>query len=400
MLAVVFPTTMNAQGFGLHFPEGQKRAKIPFETFNNLIIIPVTINQSDTLNFIVDTGVRNTLLLQKTLAFDLGLEYARTINILGAASDQIIEGHVVNKVEFGSIGISGHIHSLLVIEEDFLKLENYFGRKVHGIIGYDLFRRFVVKINYDKKELRLYEPEEYRAPRWYKRIDFELERTKPYVNAKISIDDSTKIESRLMIDLGASHSSLLELESHDDLKLPEKYIESNLGRGLGGKIDGYKARIKSIEIGKFYFKDVIVSYAEPNQFTDSLLNIHRHGTLGGEILNRFHVVFDYLNNCMYLKKNKDYHTRFEYNLCGITLMMLEMGFNAYMVEDVIPGSPADEAGVQKGDFLRMVNYVPAHELGYDEITGIFHSRPNRVVKLHLNRDGNDFKVKIKLKRQI
>ena len=35
---------------------------LPFKLVHNLIIVPVTINGSDTLNFIVDTGVSNTML--------------------------------------------------------------------------------------------------------------------------------------------------------------------------------------------------------------------------------------------------------------------------------------------------------------------------------------------------
>lgn len=391
---------MWAQVYGLQLTGHRGRATIPFRTFNNLIIIPVSINGSDTLSFIVDTGVRNTILIEKSVADALALEYERTINILGAASNQVVIGHIVSKVRFQSAGLTGEIHSLLVIDEDFLRLENYFGRKIHGIIGYDLFRRFIVKINYETKKLKLYEPENYTPSRSYTRIVFDLDNGKPYVDALLTIDDSTQVNSRLMIDLGASHSSLLELNTKDSLKLPEKYITSSLGRGLGGNIEGYKARIDRIDIGKFNFQEVIVSYADPTSFLDSASHANRNGTLGGEILSRFHVIFSYPDNAMYLKKNKNYHTPFEYNLCGITLMVVEMDFNAYLVDEVAPGSPADLAGVKPGDFLREVNHIPAHQLGYDEITGIFHSRPNRTVKLLLNREGKDIRVKVRLKRQI
>ncbi|MEA3446342.1 MAG: aspartyl protease family protein [Bacteroidota bacterium] len=397
MLAV---NVVQAQTYGLQISNKKGRTTIPFKTFNNLIIIQVSINHSDSMNFIVDTGVRNTILIEKTIADEMGLEYSRTIEILGAASDQIIIGHIVNKVLFEAVGLAGNIHSLLVIEDDFIKLENYFGRKIHGIIGYDLFRSFIVKINYDRKEIKLYRPENFKAPRFYTKINFEQKNSKPYIDVLLTIDDSTKIKSHLMIDLGASHSSLLELKNRNKIKLPEKYITSSPGRGLGGKIEGYKARIKRIDIDKFKFKNVIVSFAEPNTLRDSVFRLTRDGTLGGEIMSRFHVIFNYFDNSIYLKKNKNYRIPFEYNLCGINLMIVEMGFNAYLVDEIIEGSPADHAGIKVGDYLKEINHIPTHKMSYDEITGIFLSRPKRRLHLLLNRNGKDIIIKLRLKRQI
>ncbi len=389
-----------SQNFGLQLTDNPKYTTIPFTYFNNLIIIPVSINNSDSLNFIVDTGVKNTILLDSTIAHKLGLEYIHQINIHGAASSQIVVGNIVSQVNLATVGLKGNIHSLVVIEDDYLKLENYFGKKIHGIIGYDLFRHLIVKINYEQKELKVYNPESFKLPRRYSKLNFELENGKPYINALVSVDDTTKVHSRLMIDLGASHSALFELHSEDSIKLPEKYLCSSLGRGLGGRIDGYKARINSISIEGFRFEDVIVSYSDSEEHLTVRNRVKRTGTLGGEILSRFHIVFDYLDQSMYLKKNRKYRQSFEHNLCGITIKTFELGFTVFLVDEVIKDSPADEAGIKTGDYLIDINGIPAYELSYDEITGIFHSRPNRKIRLTVNRNCQDINIKLRLRRMI
>jgi hypothetical protein len=42
----------------------QKSMSLPFRTVNNLILIPVQINDSDTLQFIFDTGLENSIICE------------------------------------------------------------------------------------------------------------------------------------------------------------------------------------------------------------------------------------------------------------------------------------------------------------------------------------------------
>ena len=47
---------------GFHLIRGKNVARIPFELHSNLIVVPVKINVSDTLRFILDTGVSSMML--------------------------------------------------------------------------------------------------------------------------------------------------------------------------------------------------------------------------------------------------------------------------------------------------------------------------------------------------
>jgi len=82
LLVIVFLLQYtNSTGNNYKMKEGQKRLRIPFESYNNLIIITLTINNSIPLKFILDTGVNTTTLFEKSLSQILGLKYSDTINL-------------------------------------------------------------------------------------------------------------------------------------------------------------------------------------------------------------------------------------------------------------------------------------------------------------------------------
>ena len=56
-----------AMPLGFVIPDGYDKVTIPFEVYNNLIVIDVLLNRSLPLKFVLDTGVRSTVLTEKTL---------------------------------------------------------------------------------------------------------------------------------------------------------------------------------------------------------------------------------------------------------------------------------------------------------------------------------------------
>jgi hypothetical protein len=69
-------------GFVFDNPK-KKSVTFDFKSSNNLIIIPVAINNSDTLNFILDTGVRYPIITELPFVNKLNLNYLQPINVKG-----------------------------------------------------------------------------------------------------------------------------------------------------------------------------------------------------------------------------------------------------------------------------------------------------------------------------
>jgi hypothetical protein len=389
-----------SQAIGFDIMDGKNRIAIPFESYNNLIVIPVVLNHRMPLRFVLDTGVRTSILTDRTFTDILNISYNRKIPLVGADGDRQITAYVANGISLKLPGVVGQGQALLVLEEDYLQLKNYLGTDVHGILGYELFSRFIVEINYQEEKLVLHEPFSYKPKKNRRVIPLEVQDTKPYIHTNLQLEDGATVAAKLMLDTGASHSLLLDMDSHKNLSLPENVIRTNLGRGLGGDINGHIGRISKMEFGKFEFDDVICSWPDRGTFTDVLRKTGRQGTLGGGVLNRFTVVVDYFNGNLYYRKNRNFHNKFEYNMSGIEVKAVGQKLNHYLVSSIRKGSPASRLDIQIGDQLKMINGHETSNLDLGELNNFFRTKPGKRLRLELLRGKEKLVRKIQLERVI
>lgn len=401
---ILLETACNLQGQNLGFSlaEGKKKVQIPIEIHNNLIVIPVVLNDALPLKFILDTGVRTTILTQKTFTDILNLVYARKYTIAGPGGINIVEAYVTNNVSLNLPGVIGRGHAMLVLGQDYLELRNYLGTDVHGILGYELFSRFIIEIDYEKKLLTLMLPEKFHKRRRFQTIPMSIEDTKPYIYAPVVFTNGVKLNAKFLVDSGASHGLMLEPTSNDLIAVPPNAVSSLIGRGLGGEIVGKVGRIESISMGTYELDNVIANFPDPNSYSDSIKigNTFRNGAIGGEILSRFTVIFNFPAEKIYLKKNSSFKKRFYYNLSGITLKAKGAQLNAFEVTEVRELSPSYTAGILAGDIVLSLNGISVKELDLSIMNGFLNSKPGRKIKIEISRNGVRLKKEIELKDQI
>ena len=402
LLAVGVGCDIFAQNLGFSLANGKKRVQIPIEIHNNLIVIPVVLNDALPLKFILDTGVRTTILTQKTFTDILNLVYTRKYTIAGPGGENLVDAYVTNNVSLELPGVQGRGHAMLVLGQDYLELRNYLGTDVHGILGYELFSRFIIQIDYEKRMLTLMLPEKFRKKRRYQSLPITIQDTKPYVIVPVVLDNGSTLKAKLLVDSGASHGLMLEPTSDTIIHVPRHAVSSLIGRGLGGEIVGKVGRIKSIGLGTYKLNNVIANFPDPNSYSDSIKvgNVYRNGAIGGEILSRFNVVFDFPEEKIYLKKNSSFKKNFYYNLSGVTLKAKGSQLNTFEVMEVRDQSPSQVGGILPGDIVLSLNGIPVHDLDLNVINGLLNSKPGRKVRLEISRKGEKFKKEIELKDPI
>jgi hypothetical protein len=390
------------QILGFALAEGESKVKIPIHIYNNLIVVPVVLNDALPLKFVVDTGVRTAILTQKAFSDILQLPYSRKYSISGPGGEKMIDAYVTNNVSLKLPGITGRGHALLVLEEDYLEMRNFLGVDVHGILGYELFSRFIVELDYAKHTMTLYAPDRFKPRRKYHSVPMRVEDTKPYIIAPIVLNEEKSLSAKLLMDTGASHGLMLDPQSDDRIEVPTKTVSSVIGRGLGGAITGKVGRIESLEVADFQLDNVLVNFPDPNSYMDTLKssNTFRNGSLGGEIMSRFTVVFDFPRERLYLKKNSSFKKPFYYNLSGINVKAIGARLDAFEVTDVRDESAGAVGGILPGDKILTINNIDTKQLHLNHINALLNSKPGKKVRLEIIRKGERLKKLIVLKDQI
>ncbi len=375
--------------------EGDKRDRItlPFELINNLVVIKASINGSNTLKFIVDTGVRYTLI---TSMYDeeIPIFSSRPINLAGLGEGEALPAYYSENNQISIKGITGVNMDVVFLGRDIFMLSTFMGTDVHGLIGYDLFANFAVEINYRKRVIYLYDPDEFESkfeklPRHRKWFEYPIyiENRKPYLNVryKNSPNDSYT-PLRVLIDTGSSKAFALYESTHPEIKLPEATISTFLGTGLSGNVTGYLGRIQSMKLGDFDFEKPVVAFPDSISVRRALKINNRHGSIGGEAFRRFKVILHYKNRSIYLRKNRDFNEDFDYNASGIEVGTPLGSLPYYVISDVREGSPADRAGVEEGDVLQRINGQRVENFSLNDVMHYFHKKEGPRLSLEVQRN--------------
>jgi hypothetical protein len=419
-------------GFGqenFRIKEGKKKDRIKFEMVNNLIIVPVELNGTQ-LSFLVDTGVKTTLLLTLNEEDTLLLKSAERIFLRGIGGEELIKAYRSSSNEFRLGNTTSTNLNVYVIYDPDVNFSPRLGVPVHVIIGYDLFKDFVVEVNYPRRFFMLHDPGKFsKKLRKYKEVPLEFFQDKPYVQVGLNIEGK---ESRatLLLDNGLSDALWLFPDS-EMIHVPQNTFSDHLGRGLLGDVVGERSVVEKLTMGEEVLKNVSASFPD-SLSVEGLKTYHaRNGSMGAEILKRFHVVFDYQNQNLYLRGNKWRNDEFRHNLSGIVLehkgyqivesyeevvrsvssreeskneIILEPSLYkkfelkpAFQIARLRPDSPAIKAGLKVGDEVLKINGRNAWKLDLNDFNSLFTSGEGKKIKMQVLRQDRKLEFEFKLR---
>jgi hypothetical protein len=346
-------------------------------------------NFKDTLNFILDTGSGGISLDSATVDY-FGLK--------GTPSNRTIRGIAgIRNVSFlnnSTLHLPGlTIDSLNFHINDYSILTAVYGEKIDGIIGYSVFSRYIIKIDYDSSKLEFWTKGLYKYPRGGYLL-------KPVINTipvqQVRVKDEKTINARFLYDMGAGLNMMLSTDFLNDSALLSKKrrLYTKEAEGLGGKIDMAMTVVKEVKLGPYKFRNV------PIYVFNDTFNITSYpflgGLIGNDILRRFNVVLNYDRRDIYLVPNSHYNDQFDYSYTGIELYYID---GRIIIGDVAKDSPAEKAGLQEGDVVVAVNKNFSQNL--QQYKAAIQAAGDRL-QLVIQRNGEliqfSFKVKSILKR--
>lgn len=360
------------------------------------MIIPLTIDGKGPYNFVLDTGVGLMLISDSTLVDSVNVKNLRSINISGFGDGQPLSAYVCPSLEVRIGNAVATNLTAAILKQDVFELSSYVGMPVHGLIGYEFFNSFIVRIDFSQNILTVYRPSAAFIPRKGYRVPIAIEERKPYVNAEIQSVEGDHNPVKLIIDTGAGHPISLENLNGLPFQVPKKNIPANLGVGLTGPISGYIARIESLKLGRFSMKNVLSAFPDHEDVGAKVLAVPRNGNLGITVLKRFVVVFDYSRSALYLKPAPLLKTPFEHDMSGMELAASGDKYQRLFITRIEPGSAADMLGLMKEDELISINFKPVAEMGMNEIDELFRSRSDRNFILDIIPFGSTQKERVVL----
>jgi len=376
------------------------KVEIPFEYKNNLIIVDATFQGFMPLKFIFDTGAEHSILAKKQISDALGLTYRREFKLIGSDMSTEISAFLITGIQIQMADLLLPNRAMLVLEEDHLRLEEITGMQIHGIIGSDIFKRFVVKFDYRRKVITLYKADYFKKPgRGFRKIDVEIYKNKPYITQPLWLTPKDSLNVKLLVDSGAALSLLLHSNTHESLQVPDNAVNGKLAIGLGGFIEGYLSRVQKLEIGEeFQLQEILTSFQDLNPDLDTLFLNNRNGIIGNQALSRFDVIIHYPFGKLYLRPNKNYKRAFKFDKSGLIVIAAGRHLNTFTIHDVLESSPADLAGLQQGDILKNLNGYPTNLLSLKQITDTLKKREGKRIRIVVKRDNKRMVFKFRLKK--
>ena len=407
--------------------DGRKKSpKIPFELVNNLMIIPLEVNGTP-LRFILDTGVNKPILFNVADQDSIELRNVAKIQIRGLGTGDPIDALRSTGNIFKLKGLVNPGQQLYVVLDREMNFSPSLGITIHGIIGYDLFRDQVVEVNYGRKFIRFHNPATYRHRNRSREVTvpITIDRNKAYVSGGVTLEDGEELDVKLLMDTGSSDALWLFRDDDEGLYIPEKHYEDYLGKGLSGTIYGKRTKVKQIRVGDFVLNDAKAAFPYMDSFR-ALPNLgDRDGSIGGELLKRFNMVFNYPSGELTLKPNAHFRDPFHFNLAGIELEHAGVRYIAERITDsrgvvqqdeedtfgtvqiltsqrtrlsLVPeivvsairaGSPAEEVGLRQGDVILAVNGKSVHRYKLQEIMKMINEKKGKRIRLLIERYNRD-----------
>lgn len=294
-------------------------------------------------------------------------------------------------------GLAPKPYDLLVLEEDYFSLEELIGTNIDGLIGGGFFKNLVIQIDYRNLRMTLHNPNHFVIPQDHIVLPIRIKTNKPYVDAEASLQDGSVVVVDLLVDTGAGVPLLLHNNSHPSLKLPDKYIRGRLGMGLGGFLEGYIGRINKLSLGDVEFTGIVTSYQEIQEDWLFDKDRFRHGILGNQLLSRFSVYFDYTHSQLIVKPYRTKQKPFQMDRSGLMIFAYGLEFNKFIIRDIIPGSPAEEAGILPDDLILRIQGFPTHFFSLDGLNSMLLKKPGKKIRLILSRDGKTIKKEFYLR---
>jgi predicted aspartyl protease len=369
---------------------GGATARAPFRLLNNHVYVQGTVNGKGPYTFIVDSGGHT--LLSSRIVSEAGLKPIGQSVESGAGDSHSTTGYVhYDEIAIGDVRLRDQQAFATEVYDKSIE-----GIPVDGMVGFELIRRMVTEIDYEHRVITFTDPARFRPSKAIgTAVPFVFYDHLPDVSGSIGDLPATfniDTGSRSEIDITSPFVAAHQLRTHF-----AKGTDAVTGWGVGGPTRDYVVRLPALKLGAVEVENIAAGLSEAKG--GSISNPNYDGNVGGGLLKRFIVTFDYAHQVMYLKRitptPPDIGT---FDRSGLWINAKDGGF---AVTDVAAGSAGAQSGIAVGDVITMLDGKTARDEDLADTRRRLRDSPaGSTVQLMVRRGAETRAVTLTLKDQI
>ena len=349
---------------GATIADGAAVATVPFRLLNNHVYVDTLVNGKGPFTFIVDTG--GHAVLSPRLAGLISSDVNGVVPTAGVGDKTSTVGFTpVAEISIGDVKLQHQTAFVTEVYDTAIE-----GIPVDGMVGFELFRRFAVRIDYQQRTLTFTDPARFEPRDAGEMIPFKFYDHLPDVEGFIDAHPA-----RFDIDTGSRGELDLTAPFVKRSAIKEAYpsrIKALTGYGVGGAVYSEVVRLSSVRLGSVCIDRPVgeLSDAAHGSFSDA----NYDGNIGSALLKRFVVTFDYARQRMYLKRAvpepADVGT---FDKSGL---WFNAGAGGYVVVAVDKGGPGEKAGIAVGDVIAEIDGSPVQSADLSAVRERFRTQPS------------------------
>ncbi|MFT4114355.1 PDZ domain-containing protein [Silvibacterium sp.] len=330
---------------------------MPVELIHTLVYMPGAIGSSGPLNVILDSGSSMNI-VSPDVAIKAGLTgsgITLRASGLGQGESEALRLFENADLHWGPAGhelnLTGQKGAILPIDY----ISEQIGRRTDALLGGDLFLRYTITVDYQHQSATFTPAKNSIHPAGTE-IPLRIVSNSPFVEAVVLGDDGRAVRGLFFVDSGLTADLVLSqgfLEAHPGLITDSHFASAPAVRAVGGEVRSHLALLAGFGLGPFHFSHLVADV--PASSNGLLANPAIAGIVGARLLSRFTITWDWSHKRLFLAPNENFNSPFQLATSGMHLVAPGPDYRAVVVDSVLKGSPASEAGLVLGDHIVAVN---------------------------------------------
>ncbi|MGB3465215.1 MAG: aspartyl protease family protein [Cyclobacteriaceae bacterium] len=371
------------------FAQDQKPIQtIPFEIFGDHIFIKVQVDGSKPLDFIFDTGDGLTV-ISNDVASGLKLNSNQMVKKTSAGGS--VTGALINHnvLKIGDL----EVNDIEVYSLNLNHIERLIGRRIDGIIGFDLLDKHIVQVDYDNKLFKIYDNSTFRYDGKGMAFDLKLTSYIPHIPCTVKLNNGESLKGEYFVNTGAATTVDFNtpfVNKHDIIAKTGKHYSYATGGLEDSESDHYEGRVKAFMIKDISFDNMPVGISQAQKGLQRSKKVF--GIIGNNVLKRFNIIFDYKNKKMYWEKNNSFDEDFHVNTTGFDVELTN-DLSGVKVHRVYEIGMARQEGIEVGDEILEIDGKSVDDMILPEIKKLINNEGGNF-KMKIRRNGKEFTIDV------